>query len=363
MRVLALTKYGRQAASARQRLLQFEPFLGRHGIAITTCPLLDDNYVGRIARGQPASMRDVLGAYLRRLRTLLTVRDVDAVWVAYELFPYLPGPMERLVSLMRKPVIVDYDDAIFHMYDAHRRAAVRWALGRKLEPLIASADMVVAGNQYLETYARRFNPAVALIPTVVDTRAYLPARRETPLRPVVGWIGSPSTWRYVEPVLPALLPVIARAGGVFRAIGAGPAAQRWPGIESIAWAEATEVADVQAMDVGIMPLPDEEWARGKCGYKLIQYMACGLPTVASPVGVNSAIVRDGETGFLVHDEREWVLAVGRLLADNALRRSMGNIGRERVVDRYSLHSQEPHLLRAFQAAVSARSEGRHRTGS
>lgn len=343
MKLLALTKYGRQAASTRQRLMQYEPYLARDGVAITYAPLFDDDYVEQLSRGRRAGAAQIAGAYARRLRLLLGRCDADLIWLHYEAFPFLPAPFERLVGKLRRPVILDYDDAIFHMYDDHARGSVRRLLGRKLHATIALADAVTVGNDYLRDYALPLNPNVHVLPTVVDTAVYRPvaARTDGPL--VVGWIGSPSTWRYVEPVLPALLDQLAAAGAVFRAVGAGPGAERWPGVEALSWSEATEVAAVQSMDIGIMPLPDERWAWGKCGYKLIQYMACGLPVIASPVGVNSRIVRDGVNGFLASNADAWTQAMAHLLGDAALRARLGSAGRAIAEQEYSLATYAPVL--------------------
>lgn len=350
MRVLALTKYGAEAASTRQRLLQFAPFLHRHGIEIITRPLLDDDYVRALAQGRRSSRTGIIASYMKRLGTVVTAQYYDVIWVHFEAFPYAPAALECLFSFTRRPVIVDFDDAIFHMYDRHRSWLVRRLLSNKLHPLLRLASGVTVGNDYLRHYVERLNPAVTVIPTVVDTARYVPDERAATRPPVVGWIGSPSTWRYMEEVLPDILPTIRQAGASFRAVGAGPHAQRWTEVESIPWTEATEIAEVQRMDIGVMPLPEEDWARGKCGYKLIQYMACGLPTIASPVGVNSTIVQHGETGYLASTPDQWKTALQLLLDDENSRRRLGQAGRDRVVEQYSLTSQEPRLLQAFEAA-------------
>jgi glycosyltransferase involved in cell wall biosynthesis len=133
--------------------------------------------------------------------------------------------------------------------------------------------------------------------------------------------------------------------------GAGPAARNIVGIEAREWNEAREVDDLQSMDVGIMPVPDDPWGRGKCGYKLIQYMACGLPAIASPVGVNKVIIDDGVDGFLAQTEADWTAALETLARDAGLRRQMGSIGRQKIVAHYSLQSQQQVVLEAFRKAV------------
>lgn len=347
MRILALTKYDARAASTRQRLLQFIPYLESHGVHIEVAPLLSDEYLTTFANGGQSGLSSMVRAYFHRLRAILRIRSFDAVWVQYETFPYLPSVFERIVALFGRPIICDYDDAIFHQYNASKNLLVRAILGTKLAPLLRRASLCICGNVYIQKYVNQYCPNTVVIPTIVDTDLYQPLTQNPEVSLTVGWIGSPSTWSYVEPLLHEILPCIAEAGAKFRAVGAGPRALGLPGVEAIDWTEESEVSEVQSFDIGIMPLPDEQWARGKCGYKLIQYMACGIPVIASPVGVNVDIVADGENGFLAQNPHDWRTALNQLLADSPLRQKLGKNGRQRVVDRYSLHSQQRRLLAAL----------------
>lgn len=193
-----------------------------------------------------------------------------------------------------------------------------------------------------------------ILPTVVDTDAYTPlsGARAAPL--TIGWIGSPSTWRFVRPYLPLLSELVRDYGIRVRVVGAGVAAEvdSFDGLDLIEWTEATEIDEVRRMDIGIMPLPDEPWARGKSGYKLIQYMACGLPVIASPVGVNSEIVVGGVSGVLATDFAQWEAALRQLIGSAELRADMGREGRARAIERYSLQSQAPRLIAAFRSVVA-----------
>ncbi|QIK95831.1 glycosyltransferase family 4 protein [Sphingomonas sp. HDW15A] len=220
--------------------------------------------------------------------------------------------------------------------------------------MIAGAAAVTAGNAYLADYARRWNANVHIIPTTVDTDAYAPVASRPAGPPVIGWIGSPSTWAYVRPYLPLLADLCAGGRAQFLAVGAGRDAEadRFEGMEARDWAEHREVADVQAMDIGIMPLPDEPWARGKCGYKLIQYMACGLPAVASPVGVNVQIVKVGQTGFLANSNSDWRSALQHLIDTPGDRARLGAAGRARAIADYSLASWAPRVVDLFCSVVS-----------
>jgi hypothetical protein len=355
IRVLALAKYGPRAASTRQRLLQFRPFLAEHGVEVDLRPLLDDRYLDALMAGRARSRMAVAGAYARRLGEWLSARRYDVLWVQYELFPFLPLLDAMFARMVSRPVVYDIDDAIFHMYDAHASAAVRHVLRGKLRGTMRRASICLCGNDYLAGYVAAAGGRAAVVPTVVDTDHFRPAspRGRSHGEPLtVGWIGSPSTWRYVEPLLPALLPAMERLGARLRVVGAGPAARGIAGVDAVEWNEDREVAELRSMDIGLMPVPDEPWARGKCGYKLIQYMACGVPGIASPVGVNRAIVEHGVDGLLARTEGEWVETLSRLAGDPELRRDMGVRGRGKIVQRYSLRSQQPAVLDAFRTAAA-----------
>lgn len=350
-RILALTKYGGRAASTRQRLLQYGPFLAEYGIDIDLEPLLDDSYLSALMAGNQPSRARILRSYVTRFGKFLSSREYDAIWVQYELLPYLPLLDRILSKFSAKPIIYDIDDAIFHMYDGHRAATIRWLLGGKLRPLMRQAAICLCGNEYLYDYVTAAGGKAVIVPTVVDTEHFRPATR-SPDRPfTVGWIGSPSTWSYVEPLLPTLLPAMARLRARFRVVGAGPAARGIEGIDALDWSEEREVLDLQAMDVGLMPAPDDPWARGKCGYKLIQYMACGVPGIASPVGVNNALINPGVDGFFARTPGDWVEALSFAANDPDGRRRMGALGRTKVVDRYSLRSQQPVVLSALRTTM------------
>lgn len=354
IRVAAFTRYGARAASTRQRLLQFLPHLEAAGIHVDWHPLLDDDYVLSLATGGAYSKARVAAAYARRVGQLLETGTADLIWVYVELLPYLPAWFERLTIGSGIPVIYDLDDAFFHQYDMHRRPLVRTLLGRKFEALLGSAAACSCGNAYLRDYAARFCSNSIILPTVVDTSSYRPTPKSGDGPPVIGWIGSPTTWQNVRPLIPLLAQLCVETSVRVRAVGAGQAAEadRFPGLELVEWSEATEIAEVQAMDIGIMPLVDRPFERGKSGYKLIQYMACGLPVVASPVGVNREIVDEGVNGFLAAGDDRWRKTLERLIGDATLRQRMGEAGREKVEAGYSLAGQAPRFIELVRSVVS-----------
>jgi glycosyltransferase involved in cell wall biosynthesis len=353
MRVAAFTRYGRQAASTRQRVLQYLPALKAAGMDVEHHALLDDDYVASLATGAPYPKTRVAKAYADRLAHLVGARDADLYWVYVELLPYVPAAIERLAT-SGKPVVYDFDDAFFHSYDQSGNPLVRALLGDKHAKLLSRAAGCACGNAYLRDFAVRHCPNSIILPTVVDTAQYRPRPRRKG-QVTIGWIGSPSTRPNIRPLLPLLKELVASHGIRVRVVGAGLAAEqdRFDGLDLVDWTEAGEIADVQAMDIGIMPLADRPFERGKSGYKLIQYMACGLPVVASPVGVNSEIVADGLNGFLATSEAEWRSALVRLIEDAELRRALGKAGRQRAKQDFSLASQVPRLVELLRSAVKA----------
>jgi len=340
VRVLFLTRYGERAASSRQRCYQFLPLLAEAAIQAEVSPLLSDDYVVSLNAGRSPRLTRIATAYLRRLGVLLRIRGrYDLVWIEKEALPWLPAwPELALFKLAGVPVVLDYDDAVFHAYDQHRNPLVRLMLGRKIAKLMAAARRVISGNPYIGEWARKHGARdVVELPTVVDVDRYHGTPRQHDGRPfTIGWIGSSLTSAYLEPLRPMLAELAQRLPLRILLSGANPQALDGLPVDRRAWSLEREAEDLALCDVGIMPLPDEPWERGKCGYKLIQYMASALPVIASPVGVNRNIVLPGVTGFLAEEPAAWSAALERLAHDPELRDRMGLAGRHRAEQHYSL---------------------------
>ena len=353
MKAIILCRYSRIGASSRLRTMQYAHSLAAEGIATSFMPFFGERYL-RLLYGRHFKLPEVAKAYVGRIKNLSTARKHDLIWLEKEALPWLPWLLERAFLPRRVPMVVDFDDAVFHRYDLHRSAVVRRILGHKLDQLMASSVLVTAGNQYLADRARRAGAQnVEIVPTVVDVSVYGRAQEPCLSKPtVIGWIGTPSTWsEYMTPMMPLLCETAGDTGARISAVGAGTAAAAHPLLDILPWSEASEVSQIQQMDIGVMPLTDTPWARGKCGYKLIQYMACGLPVIASPVGVNTEIVEHGVNGFLASTETEWRDALTTLLGDPELRRSMGEKGRKKVEDHYSLQVWGPRVAKMLTSVA------------
>ena len=356
MKILLLSRYPRIGASSRLRTIQYLPYLVREGIEVQAIPFFDDAHLHALYSGSPKKTSSV--AYIsNRVRQIWVRPAPDMVWVEYEALPWIPWLIERAVLPRGVPIVSGYDDAIFRRYDTHRIGAVRAILGRKIEHVMAASDLVMAGNPVISDYAHCAGAQrVERVPTVVDLDSYAvraTAFDENTLR--VGWIGTPETWQALaHPIHKVLDPLLANRGALFRAVGASMEVETTGTLEILPWAEDTEVSLIQSMDIGVMPLPDTPWTRGKCGYKLIQYMACGLPVVASPVGVNKDIVEHGVNGFLATSEDEWRLAIDTLLSDAELRGRMGAAGRKKIEEHYSLQVWGPRVASLLRSVVDGR---------
>lgn len=351
MRLIALTRYGDLAASARQRLIQFVPALHGAGIDTQVSPLLSNEYMAALARRERTSLAALAQNYAGRVASLRSIDQFDVVWLQYEALPFVPAALENYLLKRSRRLILDYDDAIFHRYDLHPNPVIRKMLGSKIASLMRRADLIICGNKYLENYTRRHNDATIIIPTVVDADRYKILDRQVNEQPVVGWVGSPSTYKQMRPTLANLVSLHENLGVTFQVIGSGLQDDDLVGVNFLDWREDTEAREIAAMDIGIMPLPDDPWSRGKCGYKLIQYMAAGLPVVASPVGVNGDIVDHGVNGFLANSPEEWAQSIRVLAADPQLRAIMGLAGQRKVMEWYSLEVQAPRFVDAIKSVL------------
>ncbi|MDE2579753.1 MAG: glycosyltransferase [Hyphomicrobiales bacterium] len=349
--VIGFSLYGRMAASHRYRLGQYVEPLAQQGIALEIQSLLDDDYLKTTFAGGAASRIGLAGAYARRVKAAVTAGRYDLAIVNCELLPLVPAAIEK--SFLRIPYIYDFDDAFFLKYQHPRFKFARPFLANKFDSFVAGAAGVTAGNRMLLNYAQRWSANAHLLPTVVPTDRYVPRMRAPNDRFTVGWVGSPSTGVYLA-MLRAPLQALA-AEAPLRLISVGAKAAPIDNVEvvNLPWDEHGEIDTINSFDVGVMPLTDDEWSRGKCAFKMIQYMACGVPAVASAVGANIDVA-EGGAALLARDESEWIRALRRLRDDAAFRQALGAAGRERIVASYSLESAVPKMAQAIHSVATRR---------
>ncbi len=355
MKVLLLSRYGLLGASSRVRSYQYLPYLKAHGIDVTVSPLLGADYLRKLYSGKVNHLTARISPYFQRVIELLKSRSFDLLWIEKELFPWLPSWCEMFIARLGIPYVVDYDDAIFHQYDTHSNIFVRKLLGNKIDAVMRNAVAVTAGNKYLMARAEKAGARrVEYLPTVIDLERY--SVNDNAKNPVftIGWIGSPTTVKYLEMIRPVLSEWDKKNDARLVIIGADFFKLDGVTVEYRQWSQESEVPGIQQFDVGIMPLPDNLWERGKCGYKLIQYMACGKPVIASPVGVNSKIVEHGINGFLAESKKEWMDALDVLYTNPKKRYEIGNAGRNKVEKEYCLQVTAPLLLTILESSIMRR---------
>jgi len=349
VRLLLAPAGGRDFACSRVRIFQHLPALAERGVRWTIVPP-----AGGVERNGPIARARVRSGQLAQALRLARLAPAYDVTLVQRLL--LPVPLQRLLSRRARALVFDFDDAIYttpgggvegSRWLAPR--AVRWA------HMLAVSQAATVATAHLADRARRHQRHAFVITSPVDTERYHPTEPARGPGVVVGWIGSPATSRYLEPLLPVFRRLAARHRTLrIELVGADPRLAG-AGVRVREWRWDTELSALQAFDVGVMPLPDDEWARAKAGYKLLQYMACGAASMASPVGVGRALVRPGETGWLAADEAAWEEALTALIRDPAVRRKMGRAGRELVEAEYSLRLWTPRL-RGVLETVATRSE-------
>lgn len=298
----------------------------------------------------------VLRSLRTRFRDAARASEYDIVFVQREAFMTGSSYFEKRFSRSKAKLVFDFDDALWLLDTSDANKSLDWLKDpSKTDRIIACSDLVIAGNAYLAGYAKKFNKNVVVIPTTIDTSVHRKMTQEKmDGRICIGWTGSITTIKHFEYAVPFLLKLKEKYGDkiCFKVIGDNSYKNDKLDICGNAWAEATEVNDLAEIDIGIMPLPNDEWAKGKCGLKGLSYMAMEIPAVMSPVGVNSEIIADGANGFLASSDAEWVEKLSLLVDSPELRARMGAEARRTVEERYSVNSQKQRYLDCFNKLLA-----------
>ena len=348
-RILFLTLYPEQAASPRYRVAQFIPHLESRGFRCrVAAPVTSEEYAALY--GSNRARRPLfyhVAETRRRIAQILGAARYDVVFVQKALMTaYLRG-LPALLRARAKRLVYDIDDAV-HLTPPHPLRGV-WRMFEdraQIRRLFASADLVLAGNAWLQSAAEEHGAKAELFPTVVDTDRFVPATAP-PRHFRVGWMGNPSTTAHLAEAAPALEGLTEAE---IRLVGADPARVPFSGAETAPWAIETEVEELQGFAVGIMPLPGSEWNRGKCALKALQYMACGVPCVASPFGAIRGIIRHNENGMLADTAEAWREALERL-RDPEVRLQLGERGRATVESGFALNRAVPRMAELLESVV------------
>jgi glycosyltransferase involved in cell wall biosynthesis len=341
-----------RSPSQRYRLEQFIPWFEEQGFEVHYRPLLNatDDPIFYARGNYGGKFMIVLRAFLRRCRDLLQIRPTDIVVLHREAFMLRGTFFEWMLRRRTRHLVFDFDDAIWLLDVSEHNRSLSWLKGpAKTGRIIAMCDRVIAGNDYLAAYARRHNTRVSVIPTVIDTARYVPVVHRPKEQVTIGWTGSTTSVAFLQGAAPMLRALHERFGSRLRFVFISDREVRIPGVpaENVRWNSADEVAQLAQFDIGIMPMHDDPWSRGKCGFKGLQYMGAGIPPVMSPVGVNCSIVQDGVNGFLANTTEEWVDKIGRLVDDAALRAQLGAAARFTVEEKWSVKAWREGYVRLF----------------
>ena len=357
MRIHFLVLYPENEAPAQR--LKFEQYYERFrraGFEVVHDAFYTPALYRRIAGGGLAGTLVSVGwACLRRVRSLWTAWRSDVVYLFLEAMPAGPPILERIIArLLRQPIVYDIDDLVYLPKPGSRDPLpTLFDRRQKIEYLMRTARHVIVCTPHLEAQARRLNRRVTRISSTIDTARYTPRTTYGAARVRLGWSGSFSTSPYLH-LLDDVLRVLQRRHGVeVRVIGDPHFRIAGVTIDARPWQARTEVDDLVAIDIGLYPLPKQEWDLGKSGLKALQYMALGIPTVLTPFGANLEIVTHDDNGLFADTEDQWIETLTRLILDPALRERLGRAGRRTVVARYSVEVNWPLYLRAVQDAMSA----------
>ena len=356
MRVLALMPALYDTSpSQRYRLEQWEPLLRERGVEITYEPFEDEELHASLYKpGMIGKKLQLVTRGLgRRMSLVRKAKDYDLVYIMREAALLGPPLFEKLIHQRRVPIVFDFDDAVFVSYRSPSNGYLSYLkFASKTKTICRIASHVMAGNPYLAEYARQVNDRVTVIPTTIDTEKYRvsqPKKSSGP--PVIGWTGSYSTVQHLDTLRGALKKLAEREQFQLRVIGTPSYLCPPIDVEAMPWLAETELQDLSAIDIGVMPLPDDKWSKGKCGLKALQFMALGIPTICSPVGVNTDIIQDDQNGFLAGTEDEWVDKLTRLLRSRELRQRLGQAGRATVEQKYSAITQSPRVYEIFKSVL------------
>jgi len=346
MRVIFLTQTSELGPSSRYRVYQYLDFLKREGINFRVSPGISSNHFPRVYNiPRPINKLPYFGlVVLKRLIDLTMIRAGDIVFLQKEVLPQAYPLIEGFIKKLNRKLVFDFDDAIFLLPPKRRSFLYDFRYKSSIPRILRMSDYVIAGNEHLKRYALRFNRNVEVIPTSIDTDMYCVKEKNKKDKINIGWIGSQSTVFYLDQLRNVFTALGKRYNICLTVVGTGD--YTVDGVETVnrPWVLEREVSDLQCFDIGVAPLANDDWALGKCGCKVIQYMGVGIPAVASRVGIHGEIIRDGVNGLLADSDEEWMDKMSQLIEDETLRERLAFMGRKTVEEKYSIKVNAPKLL-------------------
>ena len=347
-KITVYLRYGTRSASVRQRILEYEKKLNDNNIFLEKKILLNNKYFIEKIINQKILFFTIFFSVIKRIFQIIFQKKVDLILIqGGELLPYLPNILERIIVWKKIPYIVDIDDAFFSRYNDSKSLLINFFLKNKFSFIFKNSVQVFAGSKYLMDSALHFGAkSVVEIPTGVNCFKYdqLSLKKKNNLFSII-WIGSPSTTKCIVDILPALKKVCLDKKTLIRLVGAKEIQTDFLPLESFQWSELDEVPLISECHLGIMPLTENPWEKGKCGFKIIQYFACGLPVIASPIGANNHIVDHGVNGFLANNIDEWVKYINYFKNNPEKLKSFGIEAKKKANKLYSTNILQDYFFK------------------
>lgn len=352
-KILFITPYPyQQAPSQRFRFEQYEKLLQEQDHELYFASFYDHKSWkiiydhGKVLKKSLA----IAKAIIKRMRLMFLLKKYDYIFIHREVAPLGPPFFEFVIAkVLKRKYIYDFDDAIWLPNYSNANAKFQGLKAYwKVNYAMKWAHRITAGNEYLTNYAQQFNANVQLIPTTIDTKNhhFIKTNHEEE-KTIIGWTGSHSTIRYLDMIFPVIKELEKTEDFVFRVISDQAPTFSLDSLDFVKWNKETEIEDLSKIHIGLMPLVEDQWSEGKCGFKALQYMALGMVAVVSPVGVNKTIVQHGVNGYLANSAEEWKEIILKLLKNPQKRKEIGKNGRQRVVEAYSVESQKDKYLALF----------------
>ncbi len=348
MRILFWVPYPTEGASNRYRVEQYFTFLKKEGIEYTIHAFWAKPAFEVLYKEEYFLKKIYFFVFgtLCRFLDILQIYKYDIVFIHRESYPIFGAFFESILAMLKKPVIFDFDDSIFLTSTSQSNNFIeKFKTPQKVIDIIKSSEHIIAGNAYLANFALKYNPFVSVIPTCIDMEKYHQDLKKPKETVTIGWVGSITTIDFLKPIKNIFIQLSRKYKNInFKIVGGELSFPELSNIISKPWALSEEADDLKSFDIGIMPMPDNEWTKGKCGFKAILYMSAGIPCVCSMVGVNTEIIKDGINGFLANNEEEWIDKLSLLIENPGLRQQIGLSGRKTVEERYSLKVNTPKFL-------------------
>lgn len=345
------------APSQRFRFEQYLSFLSENGFDITPKPFIDQKTWDILYKPGLFGKKTfgMLTSFVKRFGLLFSIKKYDFVFIHREAMQFGPPIFEYLLcKILKKKVLYDFDDAIWLKNHSDSNALLsftKWY--SKVNSICSWVTTIQCGNQYLANYAKQFNPNVTIVPTTIDTitkhNRLIDFDRETI---TIGWTGSHSTMHYLDFIVPIINQLEKKYPIQFLVISDRNPNYALKSLVYCKWEKESEIEDLAKIDIGIMPLKQNEWAEGKCAFKGLQYMSLGIATVMSPVGMNNELIQHGENGFLAETADEWIENLSDLIEDKQLRKKIGLAGNQTILNHYSVEALKPLYLDLFTKMVS-----------